>query len=221
MGDKRDKAKRIKRSRSGKPVRFSRFVNLSCFDEFKTKISFGYTNHAIASWLQDEKGKCKDVKPKSLEVMIGRYRKALPPLSRGIKPDVRGQVQAMAIKEIDESIDELKEVNKLYRIQMDRVSKGIRQEVEMYGLNKTLGQEINLASNLLRQSHAIKMDLGIDGGRDLGTVTVKPEVLLSVKENHGESVYSAISSPQSRGKVLAIAKQLMLASKTHEPVGSE
>tara|TARA_B100001094_G_scaffold294543_1_gene315253 strand:- start:372 stop:1034 length:663 start_codon:yes stop_codon:yes gene_type:complete len=218
MVSAKEKAKRVQGLRGSRVKRFSRFTGLSCFDEFEAKISYGYTNHAIATWLQDEKGKCKDVKPRSLATMVGRYRKALPPMKRGIKPDVRGQVQEKALKEVEKSIDELKEVSKLYRIQMDRVSEGVEQEAEIRGLVKTLGQEINLAASLLRQSHAIKMDLGLDGGRDLGTVTVRPEVLLSVKENHGDSVYSAISSPQSRGKVLAIAKQLMLASKADEVV---
>ena len=105
-------------------------------------------------------------------------------------------------------IEELDELEDLYRRQMARIEMGMGFENATKILNRHLNQEMALAVDILRKRHNIKMDLGVGGGRNLGSVTVRPELMMDVRERYDDETYSAIQDPESRNKVLSIVRSL-------------
>ena len=144
-----------------------------------------------------------DLTPKSLEVSIGRYKKDLTTYK--VDEDLLGfKLEGYKIS----GLNEVDEVERLYRLQLSRIEIGVMAEKKVGGINKLMAVEVSTALELLRRSHEIKMDQGQGGGRDLGTVTVRPELMVEVKEKYGDDMLSALQDPESRNKVLSIAKSL-------------
>ena len=56
--------------------------------------------------------------------------------------------------------------------------------------------------------HDIKMDLGVEGGRNLGTMTLRPELGATVSGKYDVDIMQAANDPISRGKALAVARAL-------------
>jgi len=64
-------------------------------------------------------------------------------------------------REIIEGIDELKELNKLYKIQVDRINIDYNTEKKLNKLFKGTGYEIYLATKILSEILRVKMELGV------------------------------------------------------------
>ena len=78
-----------------------------------------------------------------------------------------------------------------------------------------VNKDIMLAATILVRRHEIKMDLGVGGGRNLGTLGIRPELQANV-DKYGEDVRSAAKSAESRSRVLALAKSLVKADEGAE-----
>jgi hypothetical protein len=174
--------------------------------DLESRMKQGFPLTEVARWLQEDKNECADVTRESLVTILYRYREDMKPadVASALLP---GVVQR-AEKEIKESLNELEELQKLYHLQRDRIEIGAQFEKASRVLNKNMTQEIAQAASILMKRHEIKMDLGVDGGRDLGTVSIRPELSADVASRYGERVMQAASDPVSRGKALAVVKAM-------------
>jgi hypothetical protein len=66
--------------------------------------------------------------------------------------------------------------------------------------------------DLVKQMHDIKMDLGLTGSRDLGTLTVSAERLEEIRSKYGEGAARAFADPVQRAQVLGLLKRVMRLS---------
>ena len=174
--------------------------------ELDERIKHGFSLPDIAKWLQEDKAECGDLSRDSLVTTLYRYREDMKPM------DVAQRLLPVVVKEakeqIEKSLDELDELQKLYNLQRERIELGSQFEKTTRVLNKYMTQEIAQAAMILMKRHEIKMDLGHDGGRNLGTVGIRPELGASVIERYGDDVARTASDPLSRGKALSVAKAL-------------
>lgn len=170
------------------------------------RLRFGYPLPEVAAWLQDEAGECGDLTRDSLVTTLYRYREDMRPMD--VVQRLLPKVVQEAEREIVSQVDELAELQKLYHLQRDRIEIGVQFEKASRVLNKNMTQEIAQAASLLMRRHEIKMDLGIDGGRNLGTMTVRPELGATVSGKYDVDIVQAASDPISRGKALAVARAL-------------
>jgi hypothetical protein len=65
---------------------------------------------------------------------------------------------------------------------------------------------------LVAKMHDIKMDLGLTGSRDLGTLTVSQERLEEIRSRYGEGAARAFADPVQRAQVLGLLKRVMRLS---------
>jgi hypothetical protein len=170
------------------------------------KIQHGFSLTEVARWLQEEQEQCTDLSRDSLVTTLFRYREDMKPMD--VIKKVMPMVVQEAVKTIEKSIDELDELQKLYSLQRERIEIGFQFEKSSRVLNKNMTQEIAQAASILMRRHEIKMDLGHEGGRNLGSVGVRPELASAVSRSFDHDVVSAAGDPISRGKALAVARAL-------------
>ena len=170
------------------------------------RIRFGYPLTEVAAWLQDEAGECGDLTRDSLVTTLYRYRDDMKPMD--VAQRMLPSVVRAAEKQIEQQVDELDELQRLYRLQCERIEIGVQFEKASRVLNKNMTQEIAQAASLLMRRHDIKMDLGVEGGRNLGTMTLRPELGATVSGKYDVDIMQAANDPISRGKALAVARAL-------------
>jgi hypothetical protein len=202
--DKRD----FRRDRPKVQQRHKRIMDIAAQTraEMDSRMKHGYSLPDIAKWLQEERGECNDLTHDSLVTTLYRYREDLKPMevAERLLPSVVRDAKVV----IDKQVDELEELQKLYHLQRERIEIGVQFEKASRVLNKNMTQEIAQASSLLMRRHEIKMDLGMDGGRNLGTMTLRPELGATVSGKYDVDIVQAANDPVSRGKALAVARAL-------------
>ncbi len=192
--------------RSSRPQRHARLKALPCFDDLNTRVLQGHPLPEVAKWLQEEMMVCTDITTDSLVTTLSRFRKDVAPID--IAENLMPKVAFEARRKLSDGISEIDEIVALYEKQMERIALGMNFETTTKILNRHMNQEISLAVDILRRSHDIKMDLGIGGGKNLGTLHVRPELMVEVRQKYGEGVYDALTDPEDRGRVLSIVKSL-------------
>jgi len=202
--DKRD----FRRDRPKVQQRHKRIMDIAVQTraEMDSRMKHGYSLPDIAKWLQEERSECNDLTHDSLVTTLYRYREDLKPMevAERLLPSVVRDAKVV----IDKQVDELEELQKLYHLQRERIEIGVQFEKASRVLNKNMTQEIAQASSLLMRRHEIKMDLGMDGGRNLGTMMLRPELGATVSGKYDVDIVQAANDPVSRGKALAVARAL-------------
>lgn len=181
---------------------------LPCFPEVhKRIIDEGRSLQSTAEWLQEEKKHFLDHSATQVATMLLNYRQSLPTTERAkpLKPYVE-----KALEELQEGIDELQELTKLYRVQEQRISIDFTTEKNIKKLLPTMSQEIRTAREILSASAQLKMDLGVNE-RHLGTVDVETSVTEQVAEKYADTpaVAAVLENGDSRRKVLGLAERLL------------
>lgn len=202
-----------------KKGKHSRLRALECIDELDDRLARGYPVPEVAKWLQEEQMECGDITTESLVTTLHRYKKDLSPV-KALAPTM-SKIAVEAEKAIVKGVDELSWMEKLFHMQMERVEIGMKFEKQTNILNRFMNQEMALAAALLQKRHNIKMDLGFNGGRDLGTLSVRPELEESVRSRYGDEIIEVIQDPESRGRALSIAKSLAQIDGAVDLLGDE
>lgn len=221
-----DKPKRKRRAPRAKPqspeqdahpnrgkgkVKYARFKNLDCYPEFHNLVTSGCSTYDVAKWLQEEKNECTDVSKKVLASIVARYRKSeCRPLD--LLKNTMPKVALEAQRKVLESLNEVDEINQLFRLQMERIEMGRKVEKQIGMLNPKVRSEIEVAANLLAKSHNIKMDLGVGGGRDLGTMK-HMSFSLDVQEKMGQDALDGFKDTPMMNRVLSIANGMLELNK--------
>jgi hypothetical protein len=121
-----------------------------------------------------------------------------------------------AQQKVAEGIDELKELENLYRLQMERIHIDFALEKKFNKLIPATAQEVRAAREILSTIAELKMDLGLHE-RHLGRIDGDAEVSAVVMARVGdEKIAAVLSNSEKRQRLLGIAKQLVGKSEKPE-----
>lgn len=158
--------RRVKKQKtdSGK---FRRLKSMKCFPDVLDMIATGYAVSDIARFIQEDKEEYTHVEQRSLERNIKDFIKNDLPsavLSQRVAP---GQAKE-ALEGLNENIDVLNELTKLYRKQESRINKAIADEEEFNVMNSLLGKEVTRGVDILLKIKDVQQDFNMLP-RNLGT----------------------------------------------------
>ena len=200
-----------KKNRGGK---FSSIQKLACIDEVNDMLRAGRTLASVARFIQEDRLEYTSASPGSLAARLGVYRRSMKPAEL-VAPRQPVAIERAQAK-LDAGINVVTEIQRLYEIQLERIGGARDMEVKQEVMLKFLGAEISTAANLLKTHHDMTMDLGLNGGRSLGTLTIKPEVVEQVRGSHGHGAAKALTNQESSGKVLSIFNKLSRHASAQE-----
>lgn len=185
----------------------SKLKSARCFPEIDRRMRLGWSTSDLVSMIRDEYNECLDIKESYLRKVVDLYRKSIPPAELTMSPV--SVISRNATKKVSEGLDELSELEKLYNLQLDRISIDVDNEKKIKKLFPTTGREVFVAMKLLRQSAELKMDLGLVK-RQLGTMEVTGQLAADVSDRYGKDhLGKVIADPDSRRKVLGLAERLL------------
>jgi hypothetical protein len=183
---------------------------LICFDEVYSRILDGWPLSEVARFIQDIKKEATDLTRSGLIATLQDFRQTIP--AAELTKKRLTPVYINAVKEVEEGLDELKEIEKLYKLQMRRIEIDVQNENNIKKLLPTTGQEVRIAREILSTYADLKMDLGLSK-RHLGQMDVDARVMADVALRYNKTeVQAVLNDPQSRKKVLGLVERLMSKS---------
>jgi len=210
------KKKKIKKKVEDK---FVRIKALKCYDQVEEMLYAGFPCSAIADYVQVRMREYLDVSRMALTEMLNYYRRTMNDgrVVKGTLPRlfVRAEKNfSNKMKELERLEDQYKAIQ--YRFDI------LHGEERMHGrINPEVDKVNKSMLDIISRMHGIKMDLGLVGSRDLGTVTVSAERVELIKEKYGENAAKAFSNPVSRGRVLAALGAIRRAGQLNDRDGEE
>lgn len=190
----------------------ARIRNLKCYPEMYSRILDGWPLPEVAKFIQEVKKESLDVTQGGLVAALTDFRKTIPPAQLTQKRMPKAFMDAA--EEVSEGLDELKEMEKLYKLQMARVQIDFAHEKGIKKLMPTMGQEVRIAREVLASYADLKMSLGLSK-RHLGKMEVDARVLTDVAvryETAAPDVKQVMENPQSRQKILGLVEKLLTKS---------
>jgi len=186
---------------------FSKLKALKCFDTVYHFICQGWVTAEVARYIQVEQKEYTEVTRPSLEVLLSEFRRTIPPaqlIKQRLPP-----VFKKAAEETRRGLDELKEYERLYHMQMERIDIDLKHERNVKKLFGTTVQEIRAARELLHDYAKLKMDLGLSK-RHLGQLDIDTRIVADIATKYdSEAVTTVMDSPESRRKVLGLAERVL------------
>lgn len=184
--------------------------NLKCFPEVHKKlVEEGVPLRVIARYVQGERNEMTNLAESTVINHLHNYRNSIPAAQRAGPLNV---VFEKAADQVMEGLDELQEMQRLYKIQMQRIEIDFQTEKNIKKLLPSMTQEIKAAREILSNSAQLKMDLGL-AERHLGKVDVDVETTLledvTEKYANSPSVTKVLDSGDSRRRVLGLAERLL------------
>jgi hypothetical protein len=146
------------KNKKQKSTAFKDLKAMPCFEEFDLKVRAGIVTEEIARWLQEDMFQQTEIQRDSLVRKIFRYKAALPPAMIAKDPPLYVQ---RAIEKMQRGVREIDELEKLYLLQLRRISIDAETETKINKLFGGTNAEIRLASDLLKAMLDKKMELGI------------------------------------------------------------
>jgi len=184
---------------------------MACYKEVYDRICAGWPLAQVARFVQDERREYLSISKHGLEQQLAEFRKKMPPgdLVQKRFPDVFDAAK----QKVKESIDELDELEELYRIQMHRVGVDFATEKGIKKLLPSMTAEIREARNILKDMADLKMELGVHSRSPRG-VDVNVEVEATMSENlmakFGDGAVSEVlKDPESRRKVMGVVERFL------------
>lgn len=187
--------------------RFAKFRALKSYTEAHKKLVDGMPISEIARWLHEDQKEYTEVARISLVTILTEYRKAVP-RSQFIQRFKDASQDLISDEEL-KSFDALCELEKLYRIQLERISIDFNTERRINKLFPSLTQEMRTAREMLSSYIEHQMDLGVTQ-RQLGKIDIDAKLVADVKRSYGsEDIAKALSKPESRQKMLNVSDKLL------------
>ncbi len=189
--------------------KFLKLKSLKCFKEVHQRILDSWPLSKVATYVQSERQEYTDVTNGSLIAVLQEYRASLTPGMLLSKTPLLPSF-GKALDDVKEGLDELAELERLYRIQIDRIELNYKKEQAIGLLLTTMTPEIRAAKDILQARAQLKMDLGLDS-RHLGTAEVNVEVTSTADHvaKYGETAAKVLDNDDSRRKLLGIANQFL------------
>jgi hypothetical protein len=186
-----------------KREKFSKIKKLRCFQRVHEMLSHGYPAPGVANFIR-EQGEYLHVKEQSLIEVLRKYRQEILPAD--VLVTRQPHVIIDARKQYTDKLEELRRMDDLYEALKYEFDVGHAQ-FRMHGFSDQEHRHTAKAlMDLIYKMHMVKMDLGISGQRNLGTITVSPERLEEIRLKYGDKAAKAMSDPVSRARVIAYLK---------------
>ncbi len=179
---------------------FSKIYALQCYRRVYEMVVHGYPATEIARYIQESRREYLEVKYESLVSMICRYRDTLVPVE-SLAPRLPHYV-AKKGREFGDRLEELKRLERMYEALEYRFDLTHGDERITGKVNEHLEKQAKPMTDVIMRMHNIKMDLGLSGSRDLGTLTISAERLAEIEAKYGKEAAEAMASPVSRGRIL-------------------
>jgi len=204
---------------SDREHRFVKLRSLKCFDEVHQHILEGWPVSKVAEWVQEERKEYTEASREGLTSMLRKYRDSIPPAQL-----IRDQIPRKfihAAEQVDESLDELSELERLYMLQMDRIGLEMKTERAIGKLFPSMTQEIRTAREILSTIAELKMDLGVNS-RKIGRLDVNAELVAKVEsQGAAPQVAVVLANPESRQRLLSAANKLLKQGAKELPIDTE
>ena len=186
---------------------FKRIKKLRCFQEVYERVCAGYPIPDVARYIQEEQGEYLDVTRPSLCEMIRDWA------AREIVPVdlIAARLPHMVVKatkEFGERLEDLRRLEVSYQVALYRLDLAHGEERRTGRINPQVDKHLKSVVEIVRQMHDIKMDLGLTGSRDLGTLTVSAERLEEIRTRYGDGAARAFADPVQRAQVLGLLKRV-------------
>lgn len=139
---------------------FKRLKELECFPEVEAKVKAGVSPDEVARWLQEDMFQLTDIQRDSVKRQIYRFKSSLPSAEL-LKATPQPLWVTKAVEKMARGINEFDEFEKLYLLQLQRISRDAETEAKINKLFKGTNKEIQLATELLEKMVKLKMELGI------------------------------------------------------------
>lgn len=201
---------------AAKTEKHARVKNLKCLKKIYEYLVAGYPATALAKKIQEDYKEARDVARDTLINNLKAYRADINPADK-LCPRFPHIVME-AEKQFADKLEELKRFEVILEANMYRFDMLHALERVENLINPDLDKVQSNIIKILGSMHQIKMDLGISGSRDLGTVTLSAERMDEVKRKYGESAARALADPVKRSKVMAV---VMAAEKEMQMRGSK
>jgi hypothetical protein len=198
--------------------KFHRIKGLDCYEEVEEMLYAGYPTSAVAEFIQKQNREYVDVRRKSLEEMLRLFRESL---SDGVA--IASTLPRQFIKaqqNFANKMAELEILGEMLQSQLYRFDVAHAHERMENLIDSQVEKQIDGITKTIMKIHSIKMDLGLIGSRDLGTITVSAERLEYIKNKYGEKAAKAFDNPVSRGRVLAALSAMRRLGKLRDKEGN-
>lgn len=179
----------------------------SCIEEVDRRARTGWSSTDITRMIQDEYEELTHLTSGYVKKMVDLYRKKIPPSELALSTS-NTSVSRRATKVVNNGLNELAELERLYTMQMKRIEIDVGNETKINKLFPTTGREIFIGMKLLKQSADLKMDLGLLK-RQLGEVSVVGENAAEISSRYNEGVGQVLTDPDSRRKVFGMVNTLL------------
>jgi len=210
--------RRPKRKPPGRDTRFQKLRALKCYQEVYDRICAGWPLAQVARFIQEERGEYTIISRHGLEQQLTEFRKQMPPgdLVQKRFPDVFDKAK----DQLKKQVDELEELEELYRIQMRRVEIDFNTEKNIGKLLPSMTGEIREARQILESLANLKMEMGVLGRAARGVdVNVEVEATLTedVMARFGDgAVGKVLENPESRHKVMGVVERFLKLPATED-----
>lgn len=193
---------------------FQKLRSLRCFQEVYERLLAGWGAPELARFIQEDRTEYGHASRISLVQVLQRFRNTIPPAQFAAQR-MPGEIHK-AVEEVDEGIDALKELEKLYKIQMERINLDLANERQIKTTLPKMTQEMRVAKEILGGITDLRMDLGLNQ-RHLGESSVAVTVQVDVAKYGKESVQRVMADPEKRRKVFNMFERIVaLPSRTEK-----
>lgn len=181
--------------------------SLNCFDEVHQRVLDGCDSASLAKYIQEEEQEYLDASRASVVSALNYYRSTLPP-GELVSKKLPGAFNE-AVKKLNKSVDEVKELEWLTRFQKRRLRIDGDTEKKINKLLPSMTQEVRAHVEVLRTLASVKMDLGLNK-RHLGSLEVDAKLVAEVTERYGTAnVAKVLQNSESRQKVMGVAERFL------------
>lgn len=177
----------------------TRIKKLRCFRQVHEMLAHGHPAPHVAQFIVDQ-GESDDITEESLTVALKLYRRDILP--RDVITNRAPHIIVEAAKAYTDKLEELRRFDLQYEALLYRFDLAHARERAGGFIDPQVDKIQKSIGDVLRQMHIIKMDLGISGQRNLGTLTIAPERLERIEKLYGDKAAKALANPVSRARVM-------------------
>lgn len=146
-----------------KRPKFTKLKECKCFQEAHQQIVDGWPLSEVARYIQEDAGEYTDIKRESLTRLLYRYKESIPVVELSCRRVPRMAIEAK--KQLEASINGIKELEFLYRKELNRVYIGNEQEKRIGLLHRNTSKAIMNARKILVSIIDKKIETGIFGDK--------------------------------------------------------
>jgi len=183
-----------------KREKFTKIKKLRCFEQVHEMLAYGCPAPHVAKFVR-EQGEYKDVTSASLINILKRYRAEILPVD--VLTTRQPHIIIEAKKAYTDKLEELRRLDVQYEALVYRFDLMHSRERASGLIDQAVDRIQRSILDVIKAMHVIKMDLGISGQRNLGTLHVSAERLEEIRAKYGDKASKAMANPVSRAKVMS------------------